>query len=204
MSQIVPVGEDIGAVVVQLGSWYFRVGFAGDDSPRLFIRNLYGVSNSNSKGSNGLEEYLSKKSCTEKTVTKEESKVSPDTFSQELDVTPNMDSSGVRETVGQKESVKEVDSKERSYFTPSVDNPFLFFCDQCSFNVEAYAEEWNLSELLREDGVMNDWKAFHCLLKEVFAFLGVEPEVVACMFVEGERGLHRESYLQLARTIFEG
>jgi len=178
LSFLMRVGDEIGALVVQLGTWYFRIGFAGDDSPKLFIRNLYGVKN------NTRPEWFPSTSCVkeESVVLKEENEMVTTSSSQE----PNSS-----------------ETKGNSCFLPSHSNPYLFLCDQCTVNLEAYKEEWTFSELLGEDGIINDSQALCCLLKEAFTFLNVNPEENACLFVEGERGLQRETYVLLSNIVFQ-
>lgn len=199
MSQLCIAGEEIGAVVIQLGTWYFRIGFAGDDSPKLFIRNLYGVSNSESEeraSKNGVKE--------ESSVSKNELKADSIDSMNERAALPETGCGVVDENKEQNNCMEVYESKDQSYFAPSTESPYLFFCNQCSRNFQVYENDWTLSELLREDGLVNDWQALCCLLRESFAFLHIKPEENACMFIEGERGLQPETYSQLARIVFQG
>ncbi|GJQ10822.1 hypothetical protein GpartN1_g4971.t1 [Galdieria partita] len=198
MSERVRLGDDIGAVVVQLGTWYFRIGYAGDDSPKLFIRNWYGVNDK------GFEAQLSSKVLKGEGVVLEEAvSTGVNASAQEQSVTSNRVLDVINEKTVQKEGVEISETKDRNFFTPCVESPYLFFCDQCPINFQLYGDDWTLSELLRENGTLSDWQAFCCLLKEAFAFLRVKPEENACMFVEGERGLHRETYSQLSKIVFQ-
>ncbi|GJD07968.1 Actin-related protein 4 [Galdieria sulphuraria] len=199
MPEWVRVGDDVGAVIIELGTWYFRIGYAGDDSPKLLIRNLYGVNNK------GSVEQLSCKRLRKGGSLLEEQVVSTDTIAsaQEHSVTPSNTLDAMNETRVQEEGLQVSEPKKTSYFTPSFESPYLFFCDQCPFDWQFYEKDWSLSELLKKDGTLSDWQAFCCLLKQALTFLCVKPEDSACMFVESERGLQRETYLQLSKIVFQ-
>eukprot|EP00871_Galdieria_phlegrea_P003731 jgi/Galph1/4359/GphlegSOOS_G2954.1 len=195
-----PAGEEVGAVVIEFGTWYIRIGFAGDDNPKLFVRNIYGTV---AKDEQQLQRNTESVLCNDNGMQDiERSKDDKMVVEKQEPQQVEFDNSATKEETLSTEGVTTVEdtaSEEKSV----IEKKYRFYYDQKPSFPKQSEKEWKLSKLVQQDGFIGNWDALLQLFKEVFEYFCIKPEEYAIMFVECASGLNEETRKYLSKIAFE-